>query len=71
MKCRLNVIFAEANIKPSEFAKEIGINRGTLSQLKNNKQDPTLKVAYKITKGLRKYGISLTVEEIWIEEEEE
>jgi putative transcriptional regulator len=61
IKCNLRVIFAEREIRQTEFAQRIGIGRATLSQLVNNKSLPTLEVAYRIAKEL-----DLNVMEIWV-----
>lgn len=63
-KCRLNVIFAERDIRKLEFAKKVGINAGTLSNLCNNRTLPTFEIAMRIAKEL-----GIKVEEIWIVEE--
>lgn len=62
IKCRLRVIFAEREIKHTEFSKKAGISAGALSLLVNGHSLPTLPVAYRIAKEL-----DLNVMEIWIE----
>jgi putative transcriptional regulator len=61
IKCRLKVIFAEREIRQTEFAEQVGIGRATLSQLVNNKSLPTLEVAYRIAQEL-----DINVMEIWV-----
>lgn len=61
LECRLNVIFAERDIKKGEFAKRIGVNPGTLSAWCKNKAVPTLEIAYRVAEEL-----DLNVMEIWI-----
>lgn len=63
-KCRLNIIFAEREIKKTDFAKRVGINAGTLSSLVTNKSLPTFEVAMKVAEELE-----LRVEDIWIKEQ--
>lgn len=61
IKCRLRVIFAEREIKQTEFAKQVGISAGALSQLVNGHSLPTLDVAYRIA-----HALDLNIMEIWI-----
>jgi DNA-binding XRE family transcriptional regulator len=65
IKCRLRVIFAEREIKQTEFAKKVGISAGALSALVNGHSLPTLEVAYKIAELL-----DLPVEQVWVREKE-
>jgi putative transcriptional regulator len=60
IKCNLKVIFAERDIKQTEFSKSVGIGRGTLSQLVTNKSLPSLEVAYKIA-----VELDMNVMEVW------
>ena len=64
-KCRLKIIFAEMDIKQSDFAKQIGIDGSTLSAIVRNRTQPRFDTAYMICKELKK-----PIEEIWILEEE-
>ncbi|AJG94529.1 helix-turn-helix transcriptional regulator [Bacillus tropicus] len=63
-KCRLKVIFAELDIKQSDFAKRIGIDDSTLSAIVRNRTKPRFETAYLICKELGK-----PIEEIWTIEE--
>lgn len=66
IKSKLRVIFAEREIKQTEFCERVGISRTALSQLVTGKSLPTLEVAYKIAKAL-----DLNVMEIWVMEDEQ
>lgn len=66
ISCRLKVIFAERGVKQTEFAKEIGMSRTTLSSLVTNQSLPSLVNAYVIARKLE-----LPIEEIWIPVDEE
>ncbi|OUB89729.1 helix-turn-helix transcriptional regulator [Bacillus wiedmannii] len=59
-KCRLKVIFAELDIKQSDFAKQIGVDDSTLSAIVRNRTNPRFDTAYKIAQELGK-----PIEEIW------
>lgn len=63
LKSRLRVIFAEREIKQKAFAERVGISGATLSSLVNNKQLPTLEVAYRIAEEL-----GIPIQEIWVNE---
>jgi putative transcriptional regulator len=62
-KCRLKIIFAEREIKQTEFAKKVGIANNTLSQIVNNRVYPSFEVLMRIVEELE-----LPVGEIWIKE---
>lgn len=62
-KCRLKVIFAEQEIKQTDFSKMVGIANNTLSQIVNGRI-PTFEVALRIGEALK-----LPVEEIWVKVE--
>jgi putative transcriptional regulator len=64
IRCKLKVIFAERNIKHGDFAQRVGISQATMSALVNERNLPTLPVAYRIAKEL-----DLNVMEIWTIEE--
>lgn len=66
IKSKLRVIFAEREIKQTEFCDRVGISRSALSQLATGKTLPTLEVAYKIAKEL-----DLNVMEIWVMTDDE
>lgn len=59
--CRLNVILAERGIKKGWFAKEVGINAGTLSGWCQNKTLPEIDQAYRAA-----VKLDLNVMEIWV-----
>jgi putative transcriptional regulator len=62
--CKLKVIFAEEGIKHGWFAEKIGVSKGTLSAIVNNKQLPSFDVAYAICQELKR-----PLHEIWIKKE--
>ena len=51
-KCKLKVIFAELDIKQSDFAKRIGVDDSTLSAIVRNRTKPRFDTAYLICKNL-------------------
>ena len=53
-KCKLKVIFAELDIKQSDFAKRIGVDDSTLSAIVRNRTKPRFDTAYLICKELGK-----------------
>lgn len=65
IKCRLNVIFAERNIRKLEFAKRVGVNAGTLSAWCSGEVLPKLEQAYRVAEEL-----DLNVMEIWVKVKE-
>ncbi len=50
IKGKLDWLYFEANLKLKDIAKEIGINRATLSRIKNGKECVGEKSAYRINK---------------------
>lgn len=64
--CRLRVILAEKGQKHGWFAERIGISKGTLSALVNNKQLPVFSVAYAICEELE-----MPLQEIWVRVEDD
>ncbi|MCQ2972267.1 MAG: helix-turn-helix transcriptional regulator [archaeon] len=52
----------EQGITQKDFAKMIGVTRQTIGALENNRYNPSLKLAYKITRVLGKTSI----EEVFI-----
>jgi putative transcriptional regulator len=64
LKCRLRVILAEKEIKHGDIAEKVGISQGTMSALVNNRQLPTLPVAFNIAEVL-----GLKIEDVWIKEQ--
>jgi DNA-binding XRE family transcriptional regulator len=63
IKCRLRVIFAEREIRQTDFAARAGISTAALSQLVNGHTLPTMEVAYRIAEEL-----DLNVMQIWVRE---
>jgi putative transcriptional regulator len=63
-KCRLRVILAEREMKHGDLADKAGVSRAQLSALINNRNLPTLPVAFNIAEVLE-----LKIEDIWIKEQ--
>lgn len=66
MKNRIEEIRRERNIRQDELAKQMGVSRQTISSLENGRYNPSIQLAYKIAK-----YFSMTIEEVFIFEEEE
>lgn len=49
---RLRIILAERKIRQNEFAKRLGITQSTLSDIVNEKREPTLSTALRIARAL-------------------
>ena len=64
MKNRIESIRKERGIRQEEFAKAIGVSRQTISSLENGRYNPSILLAYKIS---RYFGMS--IEEVFIFEE--
>gem|GEM_PF-823578 len=62
--CKLKVILAESGIKHGWFAERIGVSKGTLSAIVNNKQLPSFEVTYAICLELNR-----SIHEIWLKKE--
>ena len=65
MKNNIEKIRNEKGIKQEELAKEMGVSRQTISSLENGRYNPSIILAYKISK-----YFGLTIEEIFDFEEE-
>jgi putative transcriptional regulator len=52
MKTKILYIRREAGISQEELAKKVNVSRQTISALENGKYNPSLVLAYKITKVL-------------------
>lgn len=68
-KCRLNIIFAEHDIKKGEFANLINRNPGTLSSIVNSKSLPDFETTYSILEKLGECtdrGEMYRLEEVWV-----
>lgn len=66
IRCELKQILKQRGLKNGWLAEQVGVTETTLSKWVNNKQIPTLEVAYKTAEVLR-----LEVTQIWIREEQE
>lgn len=65
MKNRLEELRNQHGIKQDEFAKAMGVSRQTISSLENGRYNPSIVLAYKISK-----YFNLTIEEMFLIEEE-
>lgn len=59
-KCRLRVILAEKDMQHEDLRQMVGVSRGTLSQIINNKTVPNFDTAYRIAEALH-----MRIEDIW------
>ena len=66
MKNRIEAIRKERGIRQEEFAKLMGVSRQTISSLETGKYNPSIFLAWKIS---RYFGMS--IEEVFIFEEED
>ncbi len=66
MKNRIEEIRNAKGIRQDEFAKLMGVSRQTISSLENGRYNPSIMLAYKIS---RYFG--MTIEEVFIFDEEE
>ena len=66
MKNRIEEIRKERGILQDEFAKSMGVSRQTISSLENGRYNPSIILAYKISK-----YFGMTIEEVFIFDEEE
>ena len=66
MKNRIEEIRNEKGIRQEDFAKQMGVSRQTISSLENGRYNPSIMLAYKIS---RYFG--MTIEEVFIFDEEE
>ena len=60
MKNRIKELRKQKGLRQEDFAKEVGVTRQTIIAIENNKYDPTLELAMKISEF---FGI--TVNEIF------
>ena len=65
MKNRIEQIRKERGIRQEELAKSMGVSRQTISSLETGKYNPSIALAYKIS---RYFG--MTIEEVFVFEEE-
>ena len=66
MKNRIEEIRKERGIKQEDFAKSMGVSRQTISSLENGRYNPSIFLAYKISR-----YFDMTIEEVFIFEEED
>jgi putative transcriptional regulator len=66
MKNRIEEIRNAKGIRQDELAKLMGVSRQTISSLENGRYNPSIMLAYKIS---RFFG--MTIEEVFIFDEEE
>ena len=66
MKNRIEAIRNAKGIRQDELAKLMGVSRQTISSLENGRYNPSIMLAYKIS---RYFG--MTIEEVFIFDEEE
>lgn len=60
MKNIIEKLRNEHNIKQEDFAKMLGVSRQTISSLENGRYNPSITLAYKISK-----YFNLTIEEVF------
>ena len=65
MKNRLRVLRAEKEISQADLADQTGVTRQTINAIENDKYDPSLSLAYKISDLFEK-----PVEEIFLRDQE-
>ena len=65
MKNRLRVLRAEKEISQADLADQTGVTRQTINAIENDKYDPSLSLAYKISDLFEK-----PVEEIFLRNED-
>ena len=58
---KIRLLRKEKNISQEELAKKCGVTRQTINAIENNKYDPTLALAFKLSKVL-----GVTVDELFI-----
>lgn len=66
MKNRIEEIRSRKGIKQDELGKMLGVSRQTISSLENGRYNPSITLAYKISK-----LFDMTIEEVFIFEEDE
>ena len=65
MKNKIEEIRKERGILQDDLAKAMGVSRQTISSLENGRYNPSIMLAYKISK-----YFEMTIEEVFIFEEE-
>lgn len=66
MKNRIEEIRKARGVKQEELAKALGVSRQTISSLENGRYNPSIELAYKLSK-----YFGMTIEEVFIFEEAE
>ena len=66
MKNRIEEIRKARGMNQEELAKALGVSRQTISSLENGRYNPSVELAYKLSK-----DFGMTIEEVFIFEEAE
>ena len=66
MKNRIEEIRKARGVNQEELAKALGVSRQTISSLENGRYNPSIELAYKLSK-----YFAMTIEEVFIFEEAE
>ena len=66
MKNRIEQIRKARDVNQEELAKALGVSRQTISSLENGRYNPSIELAYKLSK-----YFGMTIEEVFIFEEAE
>ena len=66
MKNRIGEIRKARGVNQEELAKALGVSRQTISSLENGRYNPSIELAYKLSK-----YFGMTIEEVFIFEEAE
>lgn len=66
MKNRIEEIRKARGVNQEELAKALGVTRQTISSLENGRYNPSIELAYKLSK-----YFGMTIEEVFIFEEAE
>ncbi len=66
MKNRIEEIRKARGVNQEELAKALGVSRQTISSLENGRYNPSVELAYKLSK-----YFGMTIEEVFIFEEAE
>ena len=66
MKNRIEEIRKARGVNKEELAKALGVSRQTISSLENGRYNPSIELAYKLSK-----YFGMTIEEVFIFEEAE
>ena len=66
MKTRIRELRAKTGLTQEELAQQVGVRRETIVFLEKGKYNPSLKLAYKVSRAL-----GSTIEEVFIFEDED